>query len=183
MEEAIHMTYDAPKAPYVEALHQGGKQKPTVILLRPSFTNSEDGAALAVAQYWHRSSNSFWDAGHYSVDARQRFRCVRDNVIAGQNEKNKGEIRVALCADPVSTQTFWDEDEHRLVLRNAAHLVAELSLAYKINASYLDDSGLARWEKRKTRRRGGIYVCEPSGFPFQAFMNEVNAQRVLKTHL
>lgn len=177
------MNYDAPNAPYVQALHQGGKQKPTAIALRPSFTNSEEGAALAVAQYWHRAGNDFWDAGHYTVDAQRRFRCVRDNVIAGETKAAKGTIRIALCADPFSRTTFWHEDEHRLVIRSAAKLVAELTLAYKINVAYLDDSGLARWEKSRTRRRGGIHVDEPSGFPFQAFIDEVNAQRVLKTHI
>lgn len=174
--------YEPPAAPYVEAHHQGGKQKPTAIILRPSFTNSEEGAALAVAQYWHKSS-SFWDAGHYTIDRTKRFRCVRDNVIAGIDNSGKGELRVTLCADPISGQQFWDVDEHRLVLSNAAHLVAELTLAHKIKLRYLDDDGLARWGKFRTRARGGIYVDEPSGFPFQAFLDEVNAQRVLKTHI
>lgn len=175
-------SYEPPRAPYVEAHHQGGKQKPTAIILRPSFTNSEEGAALAVAQYWHRSS-SFWDAGHYTVDRTQRFRCVRDNVIAGKDTSSKGELRVAICADPMSGQVFWNEDEHRYVLRNAAQLVAELTLAHKIKVRYLDQESLEHWSQFRTRRRGGIYVYEPSGFPFQAFIDEVNAQRVLKTHI
>lgn len=174
--------YEPPLAPYVEAHHQGGKQKPTAIILRPSFTNSEEGAALAVAQYWHKSS-SFWDAGHYVVDNNRRFCCVRDNVIAGKDPSSKGELRVALCADPVSRQIFWDEDEHRHVLRNAAQLVAELTLAYKIKVRYLDQEDLEHWIKFRTRRRGGIYVDESRGFPYQAFIDEVNAQRVLKTHI
>lgn len=174
--------YEPPLAPYVEAHYQGGTQKPTAIILRPSFTNSEEGAALAVAQYWHKSS-SFWDAGHYTVDRTRRFRCVRDNVIAGMDKTARGELRVAICADPMSGQVFWNEDEHRLVLRNTAALVAELTLAYKIKVRYLDQEGLDRWEKFRTRRRGGIYVYEQSGFPFQAFIDEVNAQRVLKTHI
>jgi hypothetical protein len=182
METTLHMTYQPPQAPYVQALHQGGKQKPTAIFLRPSFTNSKDGAALAVAQYWHRSA-SFWDAGHYTVDSEKRFRCVRDNVIAGKDHSGKNSIRIAICADPMSGQIFWDEDEHRHVLRKTAELVAELTLAYKINVVYLDQDGLARWETRRTRRRGGIYVVESSGWPSEEFLNEVNAQRSLKTHI
>lgn len=176
------MTYEIPSAPYVEALHQGGKQKPTAIFLRPSLTNSKEGAALAVAQYWHRHS-SFWDAGHYTVDSFKRFRCVRDNVIAGKDQSGKNSIRVAMCADPATGEIFWDEDAHRHVLRKTAELVAELTLAYKINVTYLDSDGLARWEARRTRRRGGIYVFEPSGWPYQAFLDEVHAQRALKTHI
>jgi hypothetical protein len=180
---ALLTTYEAPSAPYVQALHQGGKQKPTAIILRPSFTNSQHGAALAVAQFWHKSASNFWDAGHYTVDSEKRFRCVRDNVIAGMDKTGKGELRIVMCADPASRETFWDEDAHRHVLRNTAELVAELILAYKIKNTYLDESGLARWRKLRTRRRGGIYVLEDSGFPFQEFQNEVNAQRSLKTHI
>jgi hypothetical protein len=174
--------YEAPEAPYVEAIHQGGKQKPTAIILRPSFTNSKDGAALAVAQYWHKSA-SFWDAGHYTVDEDKRFRCVRDNVIAGRDNSDKGAIRIAMCADPVSRTQFWDVNQHRLVLRRTAALVAELTLAYKIEHAYLDDEGLDRWRSRRTRRRGGIYVLESSGFPYQEFQDEVRTQRTLKTNI
>lgn len=176
------MTYEAPSAPYVQALHQGGKQKPTAIILRPSFTNSKDGAALAVAQFWHRSESNFWDAGHYTVDSDKRFRCVRDNVVAGRDSSGKGELRIAICADPVSNNTFWDEDEHRLVLRKTAELVAELSLVHKIKLTYLDDEQYARWQIRRTRRRGGIYVIEQRGWPYAEFLQEVKAQQVLKTH-
>jgi hypothetical protein len=108
---------------------------------------------------------------------------VRDNVIAGKDTSSKGELRVAICADPMSGQVFWNEDEHRYVLRNAAQLVAELTLAHKIKVRYLDQESLEHWSQFRTRRRGGIYVYEPSGFPFQAFIDEVNAQRVLKTHI
>lgn len=176
------MKYDPPDLPYVEALHQGGRQRPTAIILRPSFTNSEDGAALAVAQYWHRSS-SFWDAGHYTVDNTKRFRCVRDNVIAGKDVEDKGAIRIAICADPVTGTTFWDEYEHRFVLRQTAELVSELTLAYNIRPNVLSESDLVQWRKRRTLRRGGIHVVETRGFPFDSFMNEVNAQRALKTHI
>ncbi len=166
--------------PSVEALHQGGKQKPTAIILRPSFTNSRDGAALAVAQYWHKAA-SFWDAGHYTVDSEKRFRCVRDNVIAGKDESGRNSIRIALCADPASGTVFWNDSVHGQVLRRAAELVAELTLAHKIKVAYLDADDLAHWEKRRSRRRGGIHVVEDSGFPYKIFLDEVNAQRVLKT--
>ena len=166
--------------PFVKAKLQGGKQKPTAIIIRPTMTNSADGAALAVAQRWHQAG-SFWTAGHYSVDDRKRYRCVPDNVVAGDgNDVDPNAIRIAICADPVSNSTFWNEDQHRLVLRKTAELVAELTLAYKIYIDFLDEEDLARWQKRRTRRRGGIYVTESSGFPFESFMNEVEAKRALK---
>jgi hypothetical protein len=183
MEEVLKMTkYEAPRAPYVEALHRGGKQKPTAIILRPSFTNSREGAALAVAQYWHKSA-SFWDAGHYTVDETKRFRCVRDNVVAGLTKTDKGAIRIAVCADPVSGTTFWDRAEHGAVLRKTAELVAELILVHKIKLRYLSPKEQARWHKYPTRRRGGIIVMEESGWPADEFLAEVKTQIVLKTHI
>lgn len=174
--------YKTPEMPYVQAKHQGGKQKPTVIILRPSFTDSFGGAALAVAQNWHRNP-SFWEAGHYCVDEKTRFRCVPDKVIAGIEDTEKGAIRIAICADPITGTQFWDLSEHIKVLNKAAELVAELTLAYNINVAYLDDTSKARWSKIKTRRRGGIFVEETSGWPFTSFINEVKAQRALKTHI
>lgn len=169
--------------PFVEAKLKGGKQKPTAIILRPSNTRSFDGAALAIAQRWHQAP-TFWSAGHYSVDAHQRYRCVPDNVVAGVGDDvDEGAIRIAMCANPVSTSVFWDEDEHRHVLRKTAELVAELSLVHKINVGYLDESEFTHWKQRRTRRRGGIFVVESSGFPYEAFIEEVAAKRNLKTHI
>lgn len=169
--------------PFVEAKLKGGKQKPSAIILRPSNTRSFDGAALAIAQRWHQAP-IFWSAGHYSVDANQRYRCVPDNVVAGVGDDvDPGAIRIAVCATPADKSVFWDEDEHRHVLRKTAELVAELGLLHKISVGYLDDSEFARWKKRRTRRRGGIYVVETSGFPYEAFINEVAVKRDLKTHI
>ena len=170
------MKYAAPDAPYVEALHQGGKQKPTAIVLGPSFTHSRDGAALGVAQGWHKSG-SFWDAGHYTVDEHKRFRCVRDNVIAGEDQDYRNAIRIAVCAEPVSGVTFWDGEVHGEVLRQAAKLVAELTLVYKIKPVGLNDADLERWKKCRSRRRGGIHMSEVRGFPLELFFDEVYAQR------
>lgn len=178
--------YEPPTMPFVAAKLQGGKQKPTAIILRPSHTRSFDGAALAVAQRWHQAS-SFWSAGHYTVDESKRYRCVNDDVVAGDDNSDKHAIRIAMCAEPVGNNVFWDEDFHRLVLRKTAELVAELSLVHKIPVDYLNeeygDKTYAKWQKRRTRRRGGIYVVETSGFPFKAFIDEVDAKRDLKKHI
>jgi hypothetical protein len=174
--------------PFVEAKLQGGKQKPTAIILRPSNTRSFDGAALAIAERWHQAP-TFWSAGHYTVDDLKRYRCVPDDIVAGSGDDvDKGAIRIAVCAEPVGGEVFWNEDHHRLVLRRTAELVAELSLIYKIPVEYLneDQAGsktYAKWKKRRTRRRGGIYVVETSGFPFTDFINEINAKRDLKKHI
>lgn len=179
--------YEPPTMPFVEAKLQGGSQKPTAIILRPSLSTSFDGAALAVANRWH-TAGSFWSAGHYTVDDAHRYRCVPDHIVAGEGDVDKNAIRIAMCANPVNGSVFWDEGFHRLVLRKTAALVAELSLAYKIPVDYLNeeysgDKSFAKWQKRRTRRRGGIYVVETNGFPFKAFIDEVDAKRALKKHI
>lgn len=175
-------SYDTPKLPYVEAKLQGGKQKPTAIIIRPSFTHSRNGAALAVAQVWHRGEN-FWEAAHYSVDEAKRFRCVNDRVIAGVKETDRRAIRIAVCAEPYTNNVFWDPVEHSGVLENTARLVAELTLAYNIRTTQLDDDGFERWSKFRLKSRGGIYVTEPNGWSKERFASAVNFYRTMNKHI
>lgn len=176
--------YDLPYMPYVEARFQFGKQKPTAILLRGSFTTSNKGAALGVAQMWHSAPDP-WKAGHYTIDEELRFRCVEDHVVAGTQEcADRGGIRIAVCAEPVGREIFWNEKLHGLVLNKAARLVAELTLAHKIPVRYLDEQALAKWHKHPWRKRGGIFIEDPTtGFPYESFLSEVQAQRALKKHI
>jgi hypothetical protein len=169
--------YTTPKMPYVEARYQFGRQKPRRIILRGTFTTSAKGAALGLAQAWH-SAPEPWKSGHYTVDEETRFRCIPDLVIAGTKaESDKGTLRVAICAEPVSGQRFWDETLHGRVLNRTAKLVAELTLAYNIPVRYINEDDRGWWSGR------GIYVDTPSGWPSETFLAEVNAQRVLKTHI
>jgi len=177
-------SYETPIMPYVESKYQGGKQRPTIIIITPSYTTSKKGAALGIAQTWH-SSSSRYDSGHYAVDNDTTFRCVSDLVIAGhKSAMDKGAIRITICADPLNRSIFWDTDKHGRVLRNAAKLVADLSLAYKIRVRYLSEEEKMHWAKRRSRRRGGIFIGEGMGnWPSEVFLREVEAQRALKTHI
>lgn len=169
--------YKTPKMPFVEAHYQFGKQKPKQIILRGTFTTSNKGAALGIAQVWH-SSQEPWTSGHYTIDDETRFRCVPDHVIAGTKDcSDKGVLRVAICAEPVSGFRFWDETLHARVLKRTAKLVAELSLAYNIPVRYVDED-VRGWLKPK-----GIVIDTPSGWPSETFLTEVKAQKVLKTHI
>lgn len=169
--------YKTPQMPYVEAHYQFGKQRPKQIILRGTFTTSTKGAALGIAQAWH-SSHEPWTSGHYTVDDETRFRCTNDRIIAGtKNSSDKGVLRIAMCAEPVSGFRFWDEVLHARVLKRTAKLVAELSLAYNIPIRYVDHEP-ARWPMKR-----GIVIDTPSGWPSETFLAEVNAQRVLKTHI
>lgn len=167
--------------PSVEAFYQDGKQKPTAIILTPSFTTSAKGAALGVAMNWHTKSSPH-ESGHYTVDEVQRFRTTPDNRVAGHwHCSQKGAIRIMICAEPYSASRFWHDDEHIPVLQKTAELVADLTLAHNINVAYFTEPTFERWKKRPSRRRGGILVDTPEGWPWQAFYNDVMAQRALKT--
>lgn len=175
--------YESPEMPFIEARYQGGKQNPTAIILRGTMTTSDVGAALGFAQMWHRSPDP-WKSGHYTVDEGSRYRCVLDDVVAGDKTCNdKGAIRIAVCGEPFSRTEFWNEEAHRAVLFRTAKLVAELTLLHKIKVTYLTDSKLEKWRKHPWRSRGGIIIDTPEGWPWQAFMNEVLAQRALKTFI
>lgn len=166
--------YKSPKLPYVEARCQFGKQRPKFFVLRGSFTTSTKGAALGVAQNWHSAPEPWW-AGHYSVDEELIFRCVPDRAIAGTKEAHdKGAIRIAICAEPVSRDIFWSETLHAPVLHKVAGLIADLSLVYRIPIRYIEND---------RRHKGGIVLDTPSGWPRDIFLNEVQAQRALKTHI
>lgn len=174
-------SYKTPDMPSVEAFYQGGKQKPTAIILTPSFTTSAKGAALGVAMNWHTSGSPL-KSGHYTVDEVQRFRTTPDKRVAGHwQDSQKNAIRIMVCAEPYSAGTFWHDDVHIPVLQKTAELVAELSLAYNINVAFFTEESFERWRQRPNRRRGGILVDTPEGWPWQRFYNDVMAQRALKT--
>lgn len=172
--------YEPPIMPFVEAKLKGGKQRPRVIFIKPTFTSSDFGSALAIAQRWHRGA-SFWEAGHYVLDSKKRFRCVRDNVIAGEIDADKGALRIAVCAEPISGDVFWDVEVHKEVLRKTAELVAELTLIHNIKVRYLEKGELSKRQRFSMRRRGGIFIEETVGWPLQTFMDEVNEFRKLKS--
>lgn len=174
------MKYKTPKIPFVEAKHKGGRQKPTAIEIQASFTTSEKGAALGVAQAWHRDASTL-PVSHYSVDEVEKYHCVLDNVQAGRKEqREKNVLRVTICAEPQGRQHFWDHDIHDLVLSNAANLVAQLCLAYHIPTKYLDEDATARWKRLRWRRRGGIIVDVPGDWPYRSFLLEVQSTQVAK---
>ena len=163
----------APKMPYVQGQHQFGKQRPTLIRLTPTFTKSVEGSALGVVGHWHRSEHPS-KAGHYVVDDASSYRSVNDRTIVGTKEFNqKGVLRIAICAEPVSRKQFWDLKEHQQVLDQVAELVAALSEVYKIRQRYLNEEQLRTWSSFQTRRRGGIVVDELSGWPDKEFLQMV----------
>jgi hypothetical protein len=162
--------------PYVQAHYQGDYQRPTSIILTPSFTTSDKGAALAVALRWH-SKTSPHDSGHYTVDEEDSFSCTPDDSIAGYGASvQKNAIRITMCAEPVSCEDFWDLSMHHKVLDQTALLVAMLCAEHKIRPVWLDENDQMRWQKHRWRRRGGIFVDVSYNFPQDWFMTQVENQ-------
>jgi len=165
--------YKVAKIPYIESHYQGGKQHPTAIILSPTFTTSKKGAALGIANAWNASSSVF-QSGHYSIDEETIYRCANDRVIAGHKDvADKGAIRIAICADPLNGTIFWDLGKHGLVLSRTAEFVALLTAMHDIRRAYLSEEDIVRWRRRRSRRRGGIYVDVSSGWPHDLFLNEI----------
>lgn len=166
------MRRQVPSVPYVEAQHKGSKQRPTAIVLSLSCTTSDKGAALGLANRFHKL-NSPADSYHYFVDEASIFRGLFDNVAAYSSPFRS--IDVHLAAQPTQNPLMWLEGDRANVLELAAELVADLMWAYKIKLRYLEGEGQSRWLKRKWRRRGGLILEIPGGWPKDEFLIKVNA--------
>lgn len=168
-----------PAIPFVEARCKGGRQKPTAIVLKSSYTTSEKGAALAIALNWN-SQHSSYDATHYVVDEATTYRCVWDWVQAiPEMHETKNALTVNVCHDPGDEPDYWYLDTRLRTMHRTADLVAELMHHYRIPTQYLHGRGLDRWLHRRRRSRGGIILKIDGYWPAEEFLNLVRARRRL----
>lgn len=166
--------FKPPNVPFVEAKQKGRKQRPKAIVLRLTYTTSDKGAALGMANTWHRNRSSIFPC-HYVVDEAEAYRCVPDRQTAGDTALSaKGVINVGLCAEPVITSTQWMMPQLATTLDKAAQVVAELALAYKIPVVYNASSEAPK--KRVKRRQRGITIGLEGGFPAGEFQSMVRAK-------
>jgi N-acetylmuramoyl-L-alanine amidase CwlA len=156
--------------PLVEAVHYGGKQRPTAIVLRTSWTTGDKRAANGIAQAWRNPYNKV-ESCHYVVDVAQTIRCVPDKVVAFHTTPNiKNAISINVCYDPPSAPE-WQ------VVDRAAYLTARLCKLYHIPIRILDDREEERWMKHKWRSRGGIILKTAGEFPTDEFLVSVEIER------
>lgn len=171
--------YPVPDVPFVQARNVGGPHKPTAIVLSLSETTSSEGAALGIAQNLHKSSaplNSY----HYLVDEAKVYRGVPDGVAAYSTPHRA--LDVLICAEIHSNEwPLWEDSTATRVMHRAADLVADLCLAHKIRARYLDESSESKWLSHRWRRRGGLIVRVRGEWPYEAFLSDVKAQMIIKT--
>jgi len=144
--------------PFVQAAHVGDKQRPTAILLRTSFTTGDKGAALGIANAWHRAYNKK-ESCHYVVDEFQAIRCVPDKVEAlNGTGLVKGVISIDVCYDP-------PQGPVDAVYRRTSVQVARLCKLHRIRPVVLSDDEEARWLKHRWKSRGGIILKTVGDFP------------------
>lgn len=152
--------------PFVEAAHYDGRQRPSAVLLRTSWTTGDKGAANGIAQAWH-NPNSRVDSCHYVIDEFQTLRCVPDNIDAYHSTlSHKGAVSINVCHNP----PFAPE---RVIVCRAAQLTARLCKLYHIPVRILSDAEEAKWVKRKWRSRGGIILKTVGDFPADEFFDSV----------
>lgn len=163
--------YAGNNIPFVEAAHVGGKQKPTAIVLRSSFTTSDDGAALGVATHWHYAGSKM-DSCHYVVDDAKTFRCVPDKIRAypmSTGIYNRA-VSINVCYEPPD----WPSPQ---VLDRTAVLAARLCKLHKIKPRILSQDQELAWVIHKWRSRGGIILKTVGEFPiadfFELFQDEL----------
>jgi N-acetylmuramoyl-L-alanine amidase len=167
-----------PNVPYVEAQHQGSKQKPTSIRLHLSSTTSDKGAALGIANRLHQTTSPLISY-HYIVDEAEIYRCVWDNVAAYSQPWRS--LNIMICSEPMSDVQMWSDSPQADVLHRTADLVATLVLTHKIRVRHLDLEAELKWRKRRWRRQGGIALNILGAWPREAFLSDVESQIVLKT--
>lgn len=161
------------QVPFVEAHYKGGKQKPTLIVLRSSNTPSVRGAALAIAHMWHQR-NSPVDSCHYVVDEATAYNCVPDKVAANPSSFGpKGSLVINVCGEPEDSRLDWSDTSRAAVLKQTAKLVASLVIRYRIPIRYLTKEDEMRWSRWRSRRRGGIVVDVYGDWAWTEFLTEV----------
>jgi N-acetylmuramoyl-L-alanine amidase CwlA len=154
--------------PFIEASNSGRKQRPKSVLIRLSETTSERGAALGIANNWHRNS-SLMDSCHYVVDNELVYQCVPHNQIAYSSKfSSQGTISINVCAQPVFDPSFWLDPDYVTVLFRTAELTARLCNEYHIPVRYAD-----LMQHRGWFRKGGIILAVKGGWPVERFLKAV----------
>lgn len=171
--------YPVPNVPFVQARNVGGPHKPTAIVLTLSETTSSEGAALGIAQNLHQT-NAPLKSYHYIVDETKVYRGVPDGIAAYRSPHRA--LNILMCADiHENWPTYWEDATATRAIAKTADLVAELCLAHKIRARYLDEKTEPKWFRHRWRRRGGLIVRVRGDWPYEAFINDVSAQMIIKT--
>jgi N-acetyl-anhydromuramyl-L-alanine amidase AmpD len=127
-----------------------GSNKPIEVVVIHCTAGAEPGvagAARGTVAYTKRSG--VVSSYHYVADAKESVQAVWDSVVAyhcgGRNTRSIGyELSCSLSDEG---QGHWDRDDHKAMLRIAAHDVARLCLAYNVPITRLTPSQLREGAK------------------------------------
>lgn len=155
------MNYPAPNPPYLgpPAHSSAGNNLPaTRIVMHGTVSPCVRGGARETALYFRNPASG--GSAHYTVDPGEVIQATYDSVIAWHAPPNANSFGVELCdlvADPKTGKALpmsrWDDPEHQAMLNLAAHLVAQLCLAYGVPVQLVGPLGL---------RAGKHGICEHS---------------------
>ena len=90
------------------------------------------GTARAIARDF--ASTSTKKSAHYIVDPAEVIQTVRDHVVAFHCGWNTGSVAVEMCDEQQGPASRWADADSKAIIARAATLVAELCLAYEIEA-------------------------------------------------
>lgn len=166
------------KIPYVQASMVGGRQKPSLIVLRNSMTSSTEGSALAIAMFWHQSNAP--ESCHYVIDEAKTYQCVPDQVVSLPSGYGPpGSIVINLCGEPENGQLVWEDADHIKIVEQAAKLVADLIVRHRIRPRLVDALQEHEWYTGvswKKKSRGGILLDVQGDWPRRQFLADVQQQ-------
>lgn len=129
------MPVSPPAPPYLgPAKFHGGPQalKPLKrIVIHCTVSPCVAGGARAVAGYF-KTTVTTPSSAHYVVDPAEAVQVVYDHQIAYHAPPNTDTIGVELCDPQTGNPSRWGDTNHHAMLTRAAHLVAQLALAYDV---------------------------------------------------
>lgn len=174
--------FQAPNVPFIKARHFGGSQRPKAIVMHGTVSSDNPGTARQIAQWWNGPRSPITSA-HYTVDPGEVIQSVGDHSVAFHCGYNTGSIAVELCDEQQGPASRWTDSDSRAILARAAHLAAQLCLAYGIDPVRPSVSAL------KSKGPHGIYGhndsrlafghtthSDPIDFPWDRFLVMVRAE-------
>lgn len=176
------MTFAAPNVPMISARYHGGSQIPKAIVIHATVSSDNPGTARAIAEWWNGPSSPKTSA-HYIVDPKTTIQCVGDHTVAYHCGSNQDCIGIELCDEQTGPANRWADADSKAIIARAAHLAAQLCLAYGIEARRPTVAEL------KSKGKHGIYGhndsrlafgntthTDPKDFPWSTFINQVKAE-------
>ena len=174
--------FPPPSPLFIKARHFGGRQTPKAIVMHGTVSSDNRGTARNIANWWAGPTSPVTSA-HYTVDPGEVIQSVGDHSVAFHCGSNQDCIGVELCDEQTGPVTRWRDADSQAIIRRAARLVAELCLAYGIEARRPTIAEL------KAKGKHGIYGhndsrlafgntshTDPRDFPWDEFLRLVRGE-------